>query len=198
MYDRSRGRTLGATAAVFAGVALVLGCQTHRPAATSPAAAERTVLLHQTWSLASVSLLVEIRETASGQVRGRMQVMSGDVNRTAQERSYGCRATRTGDYGSDWTCEVPFARGAPDWRALLARLDALGVNAPPAVPPQVPGRLQLICGDGTHWAVEVRPAGGGPPVRHASVCGPTDSLGLAFAAGVDSVLGTLQRAGTVR
>jgi hypothetical protein len=197
---RPRRRAFEATLGVLAA-ALLLGCHTRRPAAVLPVMDERVVLLRHDISLAAVSWLVEIRETAHGSVRGRMQITSGDENRPGIERAYGCRMTRTGDYGSGgsgWACEVPFTGGAPDWRALLTRLDALGVNVPPAIPLKVPGALQPICGDGMHWALEVRPAGSGSPVSYASICGPTDSRRDAFEAGLDSVLSTVERAALVR
>lgn len=196
--DRSRRQIFRATCGVLAGAALSLGCHARRSAVALPAVDERVIRLHQTWSLASVSLLVEIRERASGQVSGRMQVTSGDENRWVEERAYDCRMTRVPDFGSGWACEVPFVRGAPNWHALLARLDSLGVNAPPAIPPRVAGGLQLICADGIHWALEVRPAGGGALVRDADACGPIDSRRAAFEAGVNSLLATVARAGRVR
>jgi hypothetical protein len=190
-------RTFRATCGVFAAAALSLSCHASRSAVALAAVDERVIRLHQTWSLASVSLLVEIRQRASGQVSGRMRVTSGQENRGVEERAYACRMTRVADYGSGWACDVPFARGAPDWHALLARLDSLGVNAPPAISPRVPGGLQLICADGIHWVLEVRPAGGGALLRDTDVCGPTDSLRAAFEAGINSVLATVARAGRV-
>jgi hypothetical protein len=196
----SRRRRFRTTVVLLTGAALSLGCHVHR-AAIPPGVDERVVLLRQDWSLPATSSLVEIRETASGQVRGRMQVTSGDVNRQAQERAYGCHMTRTANYGSGgsgWACEVPFIRGAPDWRAVLARLDSLGVNTPPAIPAQPVDGLRYVCPDGTHWAIEVRPGGGKASIRHASACGPRDSQLVAFEAGVESVLDTIERTAHVR
>ena len=198
--SHSLRRRFGTWVALLTGAALSLGCHV-RPTTIPPGVDERVVQLHQDWSLPATSSVVEIRETAASQVRGRMQVTSGDVNRQEQERAYGCRMARIAEYGSrgsGWACEVPFVRGAPDWRAVLARLDSLGVNTPPAVPEQPVDGLRFICPDGTHWAVEVRPAGGGAPIRHASACGPRDSRLVAFEAGIETVLNTVERAARVR
>ncbi len=158
---------------------------------------DRVVLLRRDYSLAGITSLVEIKQTTSGQVHGRMQVTSGDVNRQAEERTYGCRMTAIAG-GTGWECDVPFVRGAPDWRALLIRLDSLGINTPPPVPQHLRGGLQSLCGDGAHWTVEVRPPGSGTPIRHASTCGPTDSQRAAFENGIGSVLDAVERAARER
>ena len=66
-----------------------------------------------------------------------MRVTSGDENRGVEERAYDCRMTRVVDYGSGWACDVPFARGAPDWHAVRARLDPWALPRPhPAASPR--------------------------------------------------------------
>lgn len=184
---------------VVTGVAFA--CHARHPAAALHSTGERVVLLRQDMSLAAVSRLVEFRETEKGEVKGRMQVWSGDENRPSIEHAYGCRMTRISDYGSGgsgWRCDVPFGGGTPDWRILLARLDSLVISSPPAIPQTAPAALKQLCADGNQWTLEVRRPGNGTHARYASTCGPPDSGRDAFEAGLSSVLNVVEHAARVR
>lgn len=111
----------------------------------------------------------------------RMQsAMSAD--RARFDSTYGCTAWSKGyQEGKAWVCRVPEQYGHPDWAAMLARLDSLGlarrsaeppggrrpdpIAPPPPPPPANPGVAQLrprtgVCMDGGSWNIVTRDARG--------------------------------------
>jgi hypothetical protein len=185
-------------------VALTAGCraQTAPSAPPVPVASTRVVSLTRGSGLSGITFAVEVREAAAAGVSGTMRVSSGDVNRQFVESTYGCHPRRTADATGpeEWSCQVPFVRGAPDWAALLSRLDALGLMAPPAAP--VPGGsgVETACHDGFPWALLVRRAAPDSVVmiRERESCGPLSERRAAFEAGIDSVWSAIDAAARVR
>ena len=88
----------------------------------------RVIYLTREIGLAHVTTDFEIREQGSGAVSGRFWSTSGPENRSALERTYGCRTVLDVPY-SAWVCRV--AATQVNWRRVLAKLDRIGVMAPP-------------------------------------------------------------------
>lgn len=157
------------------------------PAAAAPPA--RVVRLTRDLGFTGITWWVELRQASpGGSVRGTMRVTTGGANADHVARQFGCRVRPTAgtDGGGEslLACAVPFARGAPDWAAVLARLDALGVMAPPRDPTSAEREIET-CSDAAFWALEVLVAGM-VTVRDAQVCGPRSTRRAAYEAGVDS------------
>ena len=177
--------------------AALLGCRAAPSPAPEPTApAVRVVTVGQSYSLAGIFTRVSLREHADGRVTGSVLISTGEANRRSQARAYGCRMQREGeDDTQSFRCTLPFPRGAPDWAAVLARLDALGIERPPP-PRQPPAGTGYICNDGTPWGytVEYPSQPGRVPVSDRQACAPPDPARSAFEDGVLAVLRDVMRA----
>jgi len=118
----------------------------------------------------SVVYRIRLVETA-GPVAGSLTVLSGPANRDFIEMRFGCRM-RSLHEDQEWQCSVPFRRLAPNWGALLGRLDSADVQAPPSN-----DGLRLapivVCEDGTPWELTIRSPSGSMLVQDKQICGPT-------------------------
>jgi hypothetical protein len=159
------------------------------------AAPRRHVHMSGVISLAWVAWVIDILEGAPNKPStGTMHITTGKENRHSTEHDFGCRTRRTRSiYGHrQWSCIVPFRHGAPDWTGIIAKLDSLGIMAPPAhdSPYMIrEGQItQMICNDGAPWEYEVF-VGGKLVAKDAQVCGSIDSTRARYEAGIDSVLG---------
>ncbi len=187
---RIRYSRLSSYCALSLSAAIACHAAPLRPPRASLTPPARELRLTRDLSLVGIHWIIEIREGVGGRpATGGMRATTGDGNRRGVEREFGCETRATDQDWGPWACTVPFLRGAPDWAAALARLDALGIMAPPRdVPPPDRERGRLpVCKDGTPWSLEVR-VGGVPAVRDGQRCRPSSPHRAAFEAGVDSVL----------
>lgn len=173
--------------AVLLTVAL-LGCRTAPAPVPAPtlAPATRVVTLAREFGLAGIFTRITIHERATG-VTGVVVVTSGEGNRRSMERAYGCRMRWDASEDAEhFSCTAPFPQGTPDWGAMLARLDSLGIDSPPS-PREHPN---LICSDGSPWGlgVEYPTDPGRPAVTTRSACGPQHGARRAFEDGVQAVI----------
>ncbi|MGH7519572.1 MAG: hypothetical protein ACREOC_19230 [Gemmatimonadales bacterium] len=92
-----------------------------------------------------------------------------------------------------WECDVPFARGAPDWAAVLQQLDAASLMAPPLQPgvQRTPQGEMAICNDGAPWKLTVRGNTGETLVQDQQSCGARDSTRAQFERSIEAVLDAL-------
>jgi len=155
----------------------------------------REVRMSEDVSLAGVVWFIDIYESVGDRTAtGAMRITTGEVNRGHIAHDFGCRSRPTREEGQ-WECVVPFRHGTPNWAGILAKLDSLGIMAPPHNTARViqKGMLgQLICMDGAPWKVEVL-VDGKVAVSDAQVCGPIDARRARYEAGVDSVFGIVAR-----
>lgn len=158
----------------------------------------RAVEFWREYGMSEMALLVRIRYEPSGTVTGRAWMGSGDANRAVLRTAYGCasedRARRIA--GLRWSCELPFPRGAPDWREVLQRLEAAGIENPPQDSPPSAGS-EVVCFDGAPWAITVWFTSRAPVIREGETCTPRSLARKAFEARVDSVLLDIERAARV-
>ena len=179
---------------------LVAACSTNPSAPTAqPARRARVVEIDQWFALVGIAYQVTIHEAPSP-VHGAMWVYSGAANRDDLAVGYGCRMKPMRDPAENWGCDVPFVRGQPDWHAVLARLDSLGVMAPPTGSSwrAQRGRGAMLCLDGTPWIMVIRDSSADTLVMECQVCGPKSPERARYEAGVEALLGEIARRGSAR
>jgi hypothetical protein len=171
--------------------AWLAACQPVPPKAPVAEPPRRVVELNKELSFAAVVYRITIVDGPS-RTSGSMRAESGDANRRGVEADLGCHMAEEPAASGIWGCDVPF-RHPPNWSAVLARLDRLGIMAPPedSLGPAQIGPVRTICSDGTPWSLVVRGPTGAVRVRDQPRCGARSPDRVRFETGLEALVDSL-------
>ena len=165
------------------------------PATGPHPSGSRVIELTQGFALAGIAYRVTVWEAP--RPRGTLRVYSSTANRDGLAVGYACKMQPMDERpdNDQWQCDVPFVHGPPDWRAVVARLDTLGVMNPPTDSAWRArrGQEKLLCLDGSPWQMTVHDTTERILSQDAQVCGPTSPKRARYEAAVEALISSIAR-----